>query len=421
MTIKLKTIRNIAIAAVIITLTFGTGYKLGQKNYQKTLLKSSQAEITNTAQPADIKVDFSLFWNVWKRLEKNFFDREKINSQKMVYGAIKGMVAALQDPYTVFLTPQENKETKDDLQGQFEGIGAQLGLKDKNIVIIAPLEGTPAFKAGLIPGDIILKVDGQDTAGWTLPTAVSKIRGPKGSKVILTILHPATDKSVEVPIIRATIEVKSVETKVPLKTPNDPEAKRLDNLLKQKNISYLRLSRFGDDTNIEWDKQVALIAADYQSGKTKGLILDLRNNPGGYLSGAVYIASEFIEKGVIVKQEKSDRSVQTYSTIKKGRLLSIPLVVLVNKGSASASEIVAGALADYGRAKLVGEKTFGKGSIQESLDLENGAGLHITTAKWILPKGRYINEKGIEPDIKIKLDEEDPTKDLQLEKAIEIL
>jgi len=415
MKIKLKTVRNIALGLVFLVLTFGAGFGFGQKSIGKIEKKDYRHAGTDNI------IDLDLFWDVWSRLDKNFFDREKLDYEKMRYGAIKGMVASLGDPYTVFLTPQENKESKDELLGQFEGIGAQLGIKDKSIVIVAPLEGTPAYKAGIIAGDIILKVDGKNTYGWTLPQAVNKIRGPKGSKVVLNILHPGADKPVDIPIIRGTIEVKSVDTKVFLRSPDDKEAQELTNLLAVNKIAYLRLSRFGDDTKIEWEKEVKKIANSFSQGQIIGLIFDLRNNPGGYLSGAVDIASEFIAQGIIVKQEKSNGSVQTFSVSRKGKLTNIPLIILVNEGSASASEIVAGALDDYDKGTLVGKKTFGKGSIQESIDLSEGAGIHITTAKWILPKGRYINEKGIEPNIEVELDEEDLERDTQLRHAIELM
>jgi len=315
------------------------------------------------------------------------------------------MVSSLGDPYTVFLTPQQQKETKEELGGQFEGIGAQLGIKDKKIVVVSPLKDTPAEKAGIKPGDWIVKVDGKETANWTLPEAVSKIRGPRGTNVVLTIIHEGEEKPVEVTITRDTILVKSVEWEI--KTPK---------------IAYLKLSRFGDQTSNEWEKAVGEIALSYQKGEIKGLVLDLRNNPGGYLSGAVFISGEFLPKGtLVVQQEVSSGARQTYSVDRQGKLLKIPLVVLINKGSASASEIVAGALRDHERAKLVGETSFGKGSIQEAQDLPGGAGLHITTARWLLPKGEWINGTGIKPDYEVKMEEKEKTQDLQLEKAIEVL
>jgi len=419
--VKIKSIQNALLILIAVVFSLGVGYKLGENKFSINLKKTTPKIELTSKIPGHIEVNLDLFWLVWQRVSKDFFDKEKINPQVMVYGAIKGMVASLEDPYTIFLDPQENKKSKDDLLGQFEGIGAQLGLKDNAIVVVAPLEGTPAYKAGLVPGDIILKVDGQDTYGWSLPEAVDNIRGEKGTEVILTILHPKSDKSIDIPIIRNTIEVNSVETKVLLRTPNDKQAQLLEKKISDKNLSYIRLNRFGDDTNLEWDNKIKKIADLYSQGKTKGLILDLRSNPGGYLSGAIYIASEFIDKGVIVKQKKSDGSIQTYQVAKKGQLLKIPLVVLVNEGSASASEIVAGALKDHSRATLIGKKTFGKGSIQESIDLAENTGLHVTTAKWILPEGDLIDKKGIEPDIEIDLDEDDNEKDPQLEKAIEYL
>jgi carboxyl-terminal processing protease len=329
----------------------------------------------------------------------------------------------LGDPYTVFLTPQQNKETKEELGGSFEGIGAQLGLKDKKIVVIAPLPETPAEKAGIKPGDWILSIDNKSTDNLTLPEAVSKIRGKRGTAVTLQVLHDKAVKPVEYKIVRDTIQVKSVTLEIKNNQPvNNSQAENKKSPLEIKNgsIAYVKLSRFGDDTDNEWDRVVTEIID--QGSKIKGLILDLRNNPGGYLNGAVYIASEFLKTGsTVVVQENADGSRQKYLVEREGKLLNMPLVVLINEGSASASEIVSGALLDYKRATLVGMKSFGKGSVQEAQDLSEGAGLHITTAKWLLPAGKWINGTGITPDIKVELDEKNPTKDLQLDKAIEVL
>jgi carboxyl-terminal processing protease len=270
----------------------------------------------------------------------------------------------------------------------------------------------PAEAAGIKAGDWIIKVDGKETSGWSLPEAVSKIRGPKGTTVALNILHKDGVKPIDVEIVRNTIRVESVNWKAVESTASGSLKKAV----------YLRLSRFGDETTTEWDRSVSQINAYLatQSGSL-GLVLDLRNNPGGYLKGAVYIASEFLSDGLVVTQANSDQTSQKYEVNKKGNLLKIPLVVLVNGGSASASEIVAGALQARKRAILVGEKTFGKGSVQEVVDLSGGAGLHVTVSKWLLPDGRWINGTGLEVDDKIEFDEKQPEKDLQLEKAIEIL
>lgn len=402
---QLKTIRNLFLSVSLLVLTFGAGYRFGREGKGGEII-SSTIDIRGRQATPSAAVDFALFWDVWERMNRYYIDRKALDPQKMVYGAISGMVASLGDPYTVFLPPDQNKETKDDLGGRFEGIGAQLGVKDKKIVIISPLKGSPAEKEGLRTGDWIVKVDGEETTSWTLPQAVSKIRGRKGTKVSLTILHKDASSSSDISVTRDTIKVASVEWEV-----------------KNGKVVYLKLGRFGDTTTDEWIKAVDQISAliAKSKGEIKGLVLDLRNNPGGYLSGSVFIASEFLPDGVVVLQESAARAKQTYEVNRKGKLLSIPMVVLINKGSASASEIVAGALKDRRRAKLVGETSFGKGSIQEAQELAQEAGIHITVAKWLLPSGTWINGSGIEPDIKIENDENNPDSDLQLEKAIESL
>ncbi|GIW64556.1 MAG: peptidase S41 [Patescibacteria group bacterium] len=394
---RLKIINFIFILAFIIVI-FGSGYKLGEQQYLNNLQK--QFSLPNSFN------NNQTFSKVLDILQKKYVDKQKINQEKLYYGAIKGAVASLNDPYTFFLTPEENKQSKDDLQGKFEGIGAQLGLKNGRIIVIAPLKNSPAEKSGVKAGDFINAVDSEKTAGWTLNQAVSKIRGPKGTKVKLTLER--NNKELTVDIIRDEIHVSSVE------------------LSYKNNVAILKLNQFGENTNDEWDKAVDEIKSQYDQKKIKGMILDLRDNPGGYLQSSIYIASEFLTIGKIVVKQQSVNQSLNYYVERNGRLLDIPLVVLINQGSASASEILAGALRDYKRAKLVGEKSFGKGSVQEAIDLDKGAGIHITVAKWILPNGDWINEKGIKPDIEVKneIDEKNtltPDNDKQLDTALKVL
>lgn len=388
--------------------------------------------VSKEPPPSITTVDFSLFWNVWQKIENSYYDKTAIDSQKLLHGAISGMVQGLGDPYTVFLPPAQNNDFKQGLAGQFEGIGAELGMKDKQIIVIAPLAGMPAQKAGVKAGDAILKVDNQETLGWTLALAVEKIRGPKGTTVTLTIVRKDETKPKEIPITRGTITVKSVEGKV--NVVKDIEGIKIEDigakvatesadplfLGKDEKVAYIKLSQFGDNTNKEWISLVNTIDLQIRKSdkKVKGLILDLRNNPGGYLTDAAFIASEFLKDGVIVYQEKGNGEKTTFSVQRKGLLTEIPMIVLINKGSASASEIVAGALSDHKRAKLVGETSFGKGTIQQAEDLGNGAGIHITIAKWLTPNQTWVHGKGITPDISVSLDKKDPEHDTQLEKGV---
>lgn len=419
-----STIRKYVIFIALFILAGGIGYNMGQRNVSIGINPDKRI-ILNQETPNNTNVDFSLFWDVWQRLHRYYIDAAVLDTQKMVWGAITGMVSAVGDPYTVFLPPKENREFKEDLGGEFEGIGAQLGMKDNRVVVIAPLKDTPAARAGIKSGDYILKVNDEETIGWTIPQAVTKIRGPRASTVTLNILHEGSSQPIDIPIVRDTILVPSVETWVK-KVGEITEIEGLKETGKfdqTKKIAYLRLSRFGDHTNDDWDKAVSeILSAEQNNGGLAGLVFDLRNNPGGYLEGSVFIASEFIKSGIIVSQKNSDNTKQDYSVDKKGKLLDIPLIVLVNKGSASAAEIVAGALRDYKRATIVGETTFGKGSVQTPFDLSQGAGLHITTGKWLLPKGDSIAKVGVSPDVEVKLDDTTTaTTDAQLAKAIELL
>jgi len=412
-----KKITNYLFIFSLFIFVFGIGFKLGEYKTSKNIIPRNQYNVVNFKQSEKLKdVDFNLFWDTWNKIEEKFIDKKKLDPKKMFYGAIKGMVASLEDPYTFFLTPEENKQSKNDLEGKFEGIGAQLGLKDNRVIVVAPLKDSPAEKAGVKAGDFINKVDGKETKDWSLTYAVSKIRGPKGTKVILTLQRDK--KEFDISITRDEIKVKSVELSYEKK-----KDCQKDCLL----VAYAKINQFGDNTNDEWDKAVFEIKNQWQKKQIKGLILDLRDNPGGYLESAVYLASDFLSFGaMVVKQESTTGFDQQYKVIRQANLIGIPLVILINKGSASASEILAGALRDHKKATLVGEKTFGKGSVQEALDLKEGAGLHVTVAKWILPNGDWINSKGIEPQIEIEniIKEGDTLtreNDQQLEKAIEIL
>ncbi len=392
---------------LILILAFLLGWQLGHRDVQfKIATYRPTLSIVNKEPPKKINIDFKLFWDTWDLLSRTYLDKKTIDPNKLFYGAISGMVSSLGDPYTVFLAPDQQKFSKEELNGSFDGVGIQLGFnKDKRLVVIAPLDGTPALKAGILPGDTIVKIGDKDTTGISLPEAVNLIRGPKGTKVSLTILREGESDTRSFTLERDTVVVKSV-------TLSYKETKL------GKKAAIIKLSRFGERTDDEWNS----IVTEILGVRPQAVILDVRNNPGGFLDGAVFIASEFLEGGNVVLQEDSE-GVKRPSTVSRiGRLTKMPLLVLINKGSASASEIVAGALQDRGRAKLIGEKSFGKGTIQDAEDLSGGAGIHITVAKWLTPNGRWVNtSSGLDPDVKIEGNTEDQTKDPQMDKALEML
>ena len=395
----MKKIRNLVLLLTLLVITSLVSYRVGEQ--------SIQSENTKTG-----KLDLSMMWKVKDRLTEMYLDKDKINDDNMVYGAIQGMVASLDDPYTMFLTPKENESANEDLAGQFGGVGIQLGYKDKSLAVVAPLAKTPAEKAGLQAGDLILKIiDNEnkvdrETDGMALDEAVSLIRGKIDTEVTLKIYRESKKDAFDVTLKRENIVVASSEL-----------------VWREKNgkkVAWVRLYKFSDQLYTDWPK----IVEEIKSKNADGIVLDLRNNPGGFLQSAVTVASDLVKEGVIVSQESFDGSVQKYSVDQsKGELLDKKMVVLVNGGSASAAEILAGALKDYGRAKLVGEKTFGKGTVQQPEDFSDGSGLHITIAKWLLPSGKNIHEVGVDPDVEVKYvaDEKNPEADNQLDKAIEVL
>lgn len=410
-------------------ITFLVGYFVGisKVNIEWSHYKPSVTVINKEPPASATLVDFTLFWTVWDRIINNYYDKTAVDPQKMLNGAITGMVQSLGDPYTMYLPPTQNANFQQFLAGQFTGIGAELGMKGKQIIVVAPLVGSPSEKAGLKPGDAIVGVDGKDISTWTLPQAVENIRGPKGSKVTLTIVHENSSKAQDVVITRDVITVKSVDGWVKQVKDVDAISSTLQKSDKANDaIVYLRLSQFGDNTNKDWSALITSLMPKIQSMNAKGVILDLRDNPGGYVTDAVFIAGEFLSQGKpVVTQDMGNGQSNTFTVNRQGSLLNIPMVVLINGGSASASEIVSGALRDDGRAKLVGDKSFGKGTMQEEVDLGGGAGLHVSIARWLTPKGTWVgkgvNGTGLIPDFSVSLDPKDPSHDTQLEKAIDVL
>lgn len=397
---------------VVVVLAGYSGFLIGEQKL-KFEIRNWRVDVTTRQAPERTAADFGLFWTVWDKLNQQYVDKTKLDPQKMVEGAISGMVAAVGDPYTVFLPAVQNKEAKDELGGEFEGVGIQLGFKDSQLAVVSPLDGTPAKNAGVKPGDLIAHIKDvkkeidRPTDGMTLPEAVNIIRGAKGTQVELTLIREGTSEPITVKLTRDTILVKSVTVE-------------FKDLPAGRQVAVLKLNRFGDRTQDEWNDAVSKIQGS--GSKVQGIVLDLRNNPGGYLDGAVYMAGEFLPAGkIVVTQQFGDGTKEDQKVDHNGRLLNTKLVVIINEGSASAAEILAGALADYKRAKIVGVKSFGKGSVQQPEDFPDGAGLHVTIAKWLRPSGEWIDKVGIKPEVEVKMDEKDESNDLQLKKAIELL
>ena len=353
-------------------------------------------------------MDFSLFWEAYHVLDEKFFEPEKFDPQKMIYGAISGMVKSLEDPYTVFMPPQDTKTFMEDVSGVFEGVGMEIDIRKGQLLVIAPLEGTPAQKAGLRAGDKILKVDDTYTRDITIDEAVNLIRGPKGTEVVLTILRGDWDKAKEIKIIREAIEIPSLRWELKEEEGTIP-------------IAYLKLYHFSEKASADFRK-AALEILDTRAEK---IILDLRNNPGGYLGVAQDIAGWFLEKGqiVVIEDFGENKEKKEYKAKGNAMFANYPVVILINQGSASGSEILAGALRDNRGVKIVGETSFGKGSVQELEKLKDNASLKITVAKWLTPKGDLITDKGLKPDVEIEISDEDydEERDPQLNKAIEII
>lgn len=377
----------------------------------------------------------ALFTRVLEQIRENYVDADKVGYKDLVYGALGGMLQSL-DPHSQFMDAEMYKDMKDDTAGQFGGLGIVISLKDNVLTIVAPMEDTPGFRAGLMSGDKILEIDGAATEGFSMTEAVKKLRGEPGTKVSLRVLRSKTQEFRTVEIERAIIEVASVK-----------DAKVLD-----QGIGYLRITSFAEPTAEALQKELEALEAK----KITALVLDLRNNPGGLLTAAIDVSSKFLERSAVVvsTQGREEKDTQVYKAGRGKRYLDFPMAILINGGSASASEIVAGALKDHHRAVLIGEKSFGKGSVQSVLAMDQGAAIRLTTAKYYTPSKMVIHERGIEPDIVVPLPPEDweaiqrqrmeadhqgegpdgeelesespvlegdPVKDIQLQRAVDVL
>lgn len=384
---------------ILLVIVFGFGFFIGQTS-RPSIEKIEGVANKQSGQPID--ADFSLFWDAWHVIEKKYVDREDLNRQSMIFGAIDGLLKSLDDPYSVFMKPKESKRFIDDIGGSFEGIGAEIGIRKGILTIITPLEGNPAQKAGLLAGDKILRVGDTLTADLTIDEAVEIIRGPKGEKVTLLIIRDDWDEAREIEVVRDTIQIPILKWE-----------------MKDK-IAYIQLHQFTENL----PSQFRSVVREVLNSDPQGIVLDVRNNPGGYLEVAVDVASYFMPKGELVVAEDFGNGDRNEHRSKGYRdLEDIPTVVLINQGSASASEILAGALRDIKGIKIVGQKSFGKGSVQQLEKLKGGSSIKITVAKWLTPSGVSINDEGIMPDIEVELTSEDidEMRDPQLDRALELV
>jgi len=357
-------------------------------------------------------VDFEQFWNVWRDIKENYYN-QPVEDKKLLYGAIQGLADSVGDPYTMYFTPAEAKDFADSMKGEFSGIGAEIGMKNGELQIVAPLPDSPAERSGLLARDLILQINGEESLAMPVEMAVSKIRGPKGTNVTLMIGRPAVPEqkdsrgntvfeTLEITVTRDIITVKSAHLK------------DIGN-----GIYLIDIRSFNDDAADTFRDLV-----DEALGKgAKAFVIDVRNDPGGFLDRSIQIAGSWLNGDIVVMQRRQGRIVESLVGEGDGRLRGIPTVVLVNEGSASAAEILAGALQDYGAATVVGMKTFGKGSVQHLIEYEDGSSMKITISEWLTPKGRSIEKEGIQPDREVHITPEDNNadRDAQLDEAVEIL
>ena len=396
--------RFITVYLIAFALVVGIGVGAAMERRD---IGSGRGQLVNTPTadqpPAFLSrdVDFGLFEQTWQTIRDHYIDQGGVNDSQLFYGALTGLVKSLGDDHSVFLDPQVNETFNDSLKGSFSGIGAEITIKNEQLQVVAPLPGTPAEQNGLRSGDYILKIDDAETTDMSLDYAVSLIRGDAGTTVTLSIYRPVTKELKDYVITRAKIDVKSVTWQ-----------------MRDDGLAYIKIVDFHEDTVPLFRQAVAELLLK----NPQGVILDLRGNPGGFFDGAIKVASEWISDGVIVS-EGNGGTRREFTADGAARLADYPTIVLVDAGSASASEIVAGALRDRGKAQLVGAKTFGKGSVQELFDLPDGSAIKLTTARWFTPNGTSIDKEGITPDVAIErtIEDYDNDRDPQLDKAVELL
>lgn len=390
---------------ILLIIVFIAGYFFGKNQNGKNYLSAEDLDVQNqglvAANYALSAPDFQMFWDVWQEIKTEYV-KQPVNETELFYGAMRGLLSAVDDPYSEYYDPEMAARFNEELSGSFSGIGVEIALKNDLLVVVTPLEGSPGFYAGLRPGDIIVSIEDQETFDMPLDVAVSLIRGEEGTPVTLGVVSGDQELKTVV-ITRQTIEHTGMRWEV------------LDG-----GIAHLKLSSF-DEESEELLNQ--FIREEVETGNVKSIILDMRNNPGGFLDMAIEVASEWIEQGIVLRERDNSGEERQHHARGRARLSSIPTVVLVNEGSASASEIVAGALQDYGLARLIGMTTFGKGSVQKYESLDDGSAFRLTVAEWFTPFERAINEVGVAPDIEIDLTEEDfdADRDPQLDKALELL
>ena len=351
------------------------------------------------ALPSTIPEDFKRVFEVWEILKRDSFGRDTLDADALSHGAVRGMLEALDDPYAAYLTERQYELERQEFKGAFEGIGAEVTLRNGRITIVAPIPDTPADEAGIRPGDVILRINGESTQGISLQEAVNKIRGPRGESVELVVVHQNGGEPVTVTIVRDEIQVRSV---------------RLRMLVG--GLAHLRITGF-TETTAEEVREALEKVRDFEA---QGLILDVRNNPGGLLKTVVDVTSHFLEGGLVLYEMDGQGTRRDWPVEKNGLATEIPLVILINEGSASGGEVLAGALLDRDRATAIGTTTFGKGSVNTLRELRDGAGMYFTIARWFTESGVAIEGEGVEPDI-LQEQPEDGSEDLQLDKAIEVL
>ncbi len=419
---------TVLVTFFLIALSFGGGYYVGFENKPAIEEATTLSNKENGKPPL---TDFSLFWEAWNTINNKFVpggaratttDIKLVTDDEKVWGAIGGLARSLNDPYTVFLPPEQSKIFESDISGNFEGVGMEIGIRDNILTVVAPLKDSPAEKAGVKSGDKILKIDGEPSAELAVDQAVKKIRGAKDSQVTLTIMRNGDKDFKEIKITRGIINIPTIDTEIkPRDFAKGENPDKNGDGVRDDGVQVVRLYNFGATSPSQFKETLRKFT---QLGSNK-LLLDLRGNPGGYLEAAVDMASWFLpsETPIVIEKgrgvdEKVYRS-KGYNIFNK----NLKMVVLVDKGSASASEILAGALSEYGIATLVGEKTFGKGSVQELVRLGKDSSLKVTIARWYTPKGRSISENGLLPDVLVPITKEEAEKgiDSQLLKAIEIL